>query len=216
MTITSNNSPAGPLLFDHIHSFILGYSNFHFKMHFSTLIPFLAVAATAAPLEAVEKRAACSSYTIINTRGTGELQGPSSAFRGMNADVQKAVSGGKVVNTVYPADFSQISTVGTNFIIKKIESTLATNPDECFILQGYSQGAAATTNAMPKITGKAFDAVKGVFMVGNPMHKRGLACNVDNKGGDRTKNVQGMSAMLGKGIPEEWVSKTLDVCIFVS
>jgi hypothetical protein len=47
------------------------------------------------------------------------------------------------------------------------------------------------------------------------MHKSGLACNVDNNGGTATKNVNGLSAMLG-GIPSNWVSKTLDVCIRVS
>lgn len=118
------------------------------------------------------------------------------------------------VNTVYPAGSDQNSATGTAFIVSQISSTLSTNPNECFILEGYSQGAAATTNAMPKLTGASFDAVKGVFLIGNPLHKSGLACNVDNKGGDTTKNVRGLSAGLGGGIPNEWVGKTLDVCIY--
>lgn len=60
------------------------------------------------------------------------------------------------------------------------------------------------------------DAVKGVFLVGNPLHKSGLACNVDNQGGATTRGVNGMSAALGGGIPDAWVAKTLDVCISVS
>lgn len=41
----------------------------------------LALSVSAA---AIEKRAPCTSYTIINTRGTGEAQGQSSGFRTMN------------------------------------------------------------------------------------------------------------------------------------
>ena len=82
-------------------------------------------------------------------------------------------------------------------------------------LEGYSQGAAATTNALPKLTGASFDAVKGVFLIGNPEHRAGLACNVDTNGGTTTKNVNGLSYTLGR-IPENWVSKTLDVCNYVS
>jgi hypothetical protein len=82
-------------------------------------------------------------------------------------------------------------------------------------LQGYSQGAAATTNALPQLTGAAFDAVKGVFLLGNPQHVAGLACNVDIQGGDSTRNVNGLSARAGQ-IPQNWISKTQDVCNFVS
>ncbi|CAI6289684.1 unnamed protein product [Periconia digitata] len=185
-----------------------------FTMQFTLLLPLLATAAYSAPVENLQERAACSSYTIINTRGTGEIQGESSGFRTINANVQKQVSGGKIVNTVYLAGADQNSAAATSFIINQVSSTLQTNPSECFILEGYSQGAAGTVNALPKLTGASFDAVKGVFLIGDPMHKRGLACNVDNNGGSTTKNVQGLSALLGSGIPDNWVSKTLDVCIF--
>jgi hypothetical protein len=94
-----------------------------------------------------------------------------------------------------------------------VTNTLATNPNMCFILQGYSQGAAATVNAMPKLTGASMAAVKGVFLIGNPEHRSGLACNVDANGGTTTKNVNGLSALRG-GIPADWVAKTLDVCAF--
>jgi hypothetical protein len=184
------------------------------QLQLQTIVLALAAASTA-QAGVIQREAACSSYTIINTRGTGELQGPSSGFRQMNSNIQKQVPGGKVYNTMYPADFSQVSTAGTNDIVKKIERTLSTNPQECFILEGYSQGAAATTNAMPKLTGASFDAVKGVFLIGNPEHHKGLACNVDTEGGSKTKDVNGLSSFLGR-IPDEWVSKTMDVCNFVS
>ena len=183
-------------------------------MHFQTLaIAFTTASAVQAGV--LPRQSACSSYTIINTRGTGELQGQSSGFRTMNANIQQQVPGGKVYNTVYPADFSQVSTVGTSDIVRKVESTLATNPSECFILEGYSQGAAATANALSQLTGASFDAVKGVFLIGNPEHRSGLACNVDTNGGTTTKSVNGLSSVLGH-IPENWVSKTLDVCNLVS
>ena len=101
-------------------------------------------------------------------------------------------------------------------IINQINSLLRTNPARCIILEGYSQGAAATVNAMLDITGAAFTAVKAVFLEGNPLHQSGLACNVDANGGTTTRNVRGISAGLGGGIPANWVSKTLDVCNYVS
>ncbi|KAH0344391.1 gamma tubulin, partial [Aureobasidium melanogenum] len=170
----------------------------------------LAAGAVASP---IEKRAACSKYTIISTRGTGELQGPSAGFLTMNQKTLAQVPGGTVYNTVYLAAADQNSALGTADIVNKVTSTLASNPDMCFILQGYSQGAAATVNAMPKLTGASMDAVKGVFLIGDPEHRSGLACNVDANGGTTTKNVNGLSALLG-GIPTAWVPKTMDVCAF--
>ena len=189
-------------------------------MHATTLLsilPFLALS-SAAPLDDVKRAvsATCPSYTIINTRGTGEAQGESSGFRTMNSRVRSALSGGKTYNTVYAADASQNSQAGTADIVNKITMTLRTSPKECFILEGYSQGAQATVNALSQLTGANFDAVKGVFLIGDPAHKAGLACNVDNNGGTTTRNVNGLSGRFGTGIPSNWVSKTLDVCIFVS
>ncbi|GAP92450.1 putative cutinase 1 [Rosellinia necatrix] len=183
-----------------------------------SLLSLFALSSTAAPADGIPKKraasASCPSYTIINTRGTGELQGQSAGFRTMNSQITDQLSGGKIYNTVYPAGFSQNSASGTRDIINQIAGTLETNPDECFILQGYSQGAAATVNAMPSLTGASFEAVKGVFLIGDPHHKSGLACNVDNNGGTTTKDVNGLSAALTGGIPEEWIGKTSDVCIF--
>ncbi|KAF4331725.1 cutinase 1 [Fusarium beomiforme] len=180
----------------------------------SQLIAFLAVAGCATAAPQTRAAAKCSSYTIINTRGTGEIQGPSAGFRTMNSRILSQVPGGKVYNTVYAAGFDQNSVLGTQDIIREVNSVLSSNPSECFILEGYSQGAAATVNALPQLTGKASDAVKGVFLIGDPLHKSGLACNVDNMGGSTTKNVNGLEAFGGGGIPQDWVSRTLDVCIF--
>lgn len=133
----------------------------------------------------------------------------------MNTNIMSQVSGGKEYDTVYPAGVSQDSSAGTQDIVNHIQTTLASNPNECFILEGYSQGAAATVDAMSKLTGASFTAVKGVFLIGDPEHKSGLTCNVDNMGGTTTRNVNGLESYKG-GIPSNWVSKTLDVCIYVS
>ncbi|KAF5971644.1 putative cutinase 1 [Fusarium bulbicola] len=179
----------------------------------SQFITFLALTgcAAAAPNPRATK---CTSYTIINTRGTGEIQGPSAGFRTMNSQITSQVPGGKIYNTVYPAGYDQNSAQGTQDIIREVNSVLASNPSECFILEGYSQGAAATVNALSQLTGSAGDAVKGVFLIGDPLHKSGLACNVDNNGGTTTTNVNGLEAFGGGGIPQNWISRTLDVCIF--
>jgi triacylglycerol esterase/lipase EstA (alpha/beta hydrolase family) len=125
------------------------------------------------------------------------------------------LSGGTVYNTVYAAGFSQNSAAGTTDIVNKVQSTLRSDPTHCFYLEGYSQGAAATVNALERLTGASFTAVKGVFLIGNPEHRAGLASNKDINGGTTTLNVNGLSAFAG-GIPANWVSKTLDVCNFVS
>jgi hypothetical protein len=185
----------------------------------------LLLAATAAPIaepdvhihDLIERQTAgCPRYTIINTRGTGEIQGESSGFRTMNSRIRSTKSGGSTYNTVYAAGFNQNSAAGTRDIINKITTTLRSDAGHCFILEGYSQGAAATVAALPQLTGASFDAVKGVFLIGNPVHKSGLACNVDTNGGSTTANVNGISARLAAGIPSNWVSKSLDVCNFVS
>ncbi|KAN0060193.1 hypothetical protein ACQY0O_007522 [Thecaphora frezii] len=181
-------------------------------MKFTALVS-LALFGVASASPILSPRATCSSYTIISTRGTTEAQGPSAGFISMNQQVQSKVSGGKVYNVVYPAAWDQNSSAGTADIINKITTTLQSNPSECFILQGYSQGAAATVDAMPKLTGANFDAVKGVVLIGNPKHRSGLACNVDGNGGTTTKFVNGLSAALGQ-IPDNWVGKTTDICIY--
>ncbi|CAJ0547437.1 Ff.00g041910.m01.CDS01 [Fusarium sp. VM40] len=177
------------------------------------VIPVLALAGCAAAAPQASA-AGCSSYTIINTRGTGEAQGASAGFRTMNSRVLSKASGGNVYNTVYTADFSQNSAAGTRDIVRKVNSIVASNPNECVILEGYSQGAAATVNALSQLTGSSSSAVKGVFLIGDPLHKSGLACNVDNRGGTTTKNVNGISAFGSAGIPQAWISRTLDVCIY--
>lgn len=69
---------------------------------------------------------------------------------------------------------------------------LASDPGACFVLEGYSQGAMATMNALPKLT-SAFNAIKAVMVVGYPGHTGGL-----------------QSFMAPN--TAQWTSKILDIC----
>lgn len=182
-----------------------------FKSTFAALALAAASLVQAAPLQ---ERAGCSSYVIINTRGTSEPQGPSVGFRTMNTRIRSAVSGGSEYDTLYPAGIDQNSAQGTANIVAQVKAGLARDPNTCFLLEGYSQGAAATCNALPQLTGAAFTAVKGVILIGNPEHKPNLACNVDGNGGKTTFSASGLSAAFTQGVPSNWVSKTLDICIY--
>ena len=196
--------------------------------------PALATVSSALiALACAQARLSFLAPVIIDTRGTGELQGPSAGFNSMNANIMSHVSGGTIYNTQYPADFSQQSSAGTADvgeqrmgrpllaltvalalqIIHMVTATLQSDPSTCFLLEGYSQGAAATVNALSNLKGAAFDAVKGVFLIGNPLRKPGLACNVDSQGGTSTSGRRGVESLSSSsGIPDDWVNKTRDVC----
>jgi hypothetical protein len=131
----------------------------------------------------------------------------------MNQNIMSQLPNGKIYNTVYPAAANQDSSAGTADIINHIQTTLQSSPNECFILEGYSQGAAATVNALVQLSGAANTAVKGVFLIGDPLHKAGLACNVDSNGGTTTRDLNGISEYYGSNsIPSGFVSRSLDVC----
>ncbi|TQV94263.1 cutinase-like protein [Cordyceps javanica] len=177
----------------------------------------LASTASAAAIQACvvpppPTTSSCSSYTIINARGTSEPQGESVGFLTMNKNVLAEHKGGKIYNVVYPASWDQKSAPGTKDLINQVGKILAQDASECLILEGYSQGATVVVDALPQLTGAAFDAVKGVFLIGNTRHEPGLACNVDMQGGDKTKDAAGIFYQQGNGIPQDWVSKSLDVC----
>ncbi|OAA69805.1 Cutinase [Cordyceps fumosorosea ARSEF 2679] len=174
----------------------------------------LASTATAAPVQACPAPAPeCSSYSrtreaIINARGTTEPQGESVGFKTMNKNILTTHKGGEIYNVVYGATWDQNSAPGTQDVGK----ILAKDASECIILEGYSQGATVVVDALPKLTGAAFDAVKGVFLIGDTRRQPGLACNVDMQGGDKTKDTSGILYEEGKGIPTGWIAKSLDVC----
>jgi hypothetical protein len=102
-------------------------------------------------------------------------------------------------------------------IISHVNSSVTSDPSACIILQGYSQGASATVDALINMPAANYDAIKGVFLIGNPRRKAGLPCNVDNFGYTSTANTSGALNIAGQApIPSNYYSKTLDVCIAVS
>ncbi|CEH19474.1 Cutinase [Ceraceosorus bombacis] len=161
----------------------------------------------------ISSRDGCGKYTIISTRGTGEMQGPSSGFGGMIQTTLSTVEGGEEYDTVYPADASQMGTAGTEDILRKVTSTLSECPDHMFALLGYSQGAAQTTAAVQQMPEDSdeFEAVKAIIVVGNPSRVPGLEGDVDDNG--RQSGSTGVQAMMG-GIPKYWddAGKVLDIC----
>lgn len=160
----------------------------------------------------------CKAYTIIQSRGTNETQGPSAGFVLMNGFTLANAPGGNQYFTVYPASWDQDSNNATSDIVSKIADLVKFDPAHCVILQGYSQGAAATTHALPLLSGASADAVKGVFMIGNPLHRPGLASNVDPKGGNSTTSAVGLEAKVftqATSIPDAFINRTLDVCLSV-
>ncbi|CEJ91978.1 hypothetical protein VHEMI07659 [[Torrubiella] hemipterigena] len=178
----------------------------------------LALSVSASPVPAAAdscaRPASCPSYTIINARGTTEPQGESVGFTTMNKKVLDTLGGGKIYNVVYPADWTLKAEVGTADILKFVKETLAKNPSECLILEGYSQGAMAVVGALKEFTADQSAAVKGVFVIGNPRHKPGLACNVDLHGGDSTRDAVGFLYDKKQFIPDSYVGRTMDVCNF--
>lgn len=73
-------------------------SNFHSVVMFldKSLLAIASLALVSA--FPISERASCSSYTLISTRGTTELQGPSAGFRTMISQTLAAIPGGKEVS----------------------------------------------------------------------------------------------------------------------
>ncbi|PWN45478.1 alpha/beta-hydrolase [Ceraceosorus guamensis] len=173
----------------------------------------VASAQSARQTSEISSRDGCGKYTIISTRGTGEMQGPSAGFGGMIQTTLSTVEGGEEYDTVYPADASQMGTAGTEDILRQVSSTLSECPDHMFALLGYSQGAAQTTAAVQQIPEDSdeFEAVKAIIVIGNPSRVPGLQGDVDDNG--RQSGSTGVQAMMG-GIPQYWddAGKVLDIC----
>jgi hypothetical protein len=156
----------------------------------------------------------------------------------MVANTLATVTGGQEYDVVYPASWDQDSSAATADvrvplpfrrlsiltlpvqIINQLSTRLASCPSQKFVLLGYSQGAAATVNALKKIstTSASGKAVKAVVLAGDPQHKPGKAANVDQDGGSTTDNASGISASAsGAGIPSTWdaTGKVIDICYYV-
>lgn len=124
-----------------------------------------------------------------------------------------------------------------------ITSGLSSCPSQKYALLGYSQGAvllslvfdslltlikfgervgaAATTDYLKTVstTSAAGQAIKAVFVIGNPERLPGKQSNVDQTGGQLTATAIGLEGTLANaGIPSSWDTsgKILDVCYVVN
>lgn len=83
---------------------------------------------------------------------------------------------------------------------------------------GYSQGAAAVVDALPKLPPADYKRVKAVVLFGNPLKWPGKDCIIDEKGQTSTRNTFGQKAHGRKDkyqlIYDKWEEKILDICYF--
>ncbi|PWN27185.1 alpha/beta-hydrolase [Jaminaea rosea] len=163
----------------------------------------------------------CTSYSIITTRGSLEEQGPSEPFIPLNKFITKALKPeGKEHDTVYAASWYQNSNAGTGDIIKQVSEA---EPGHCFILEGYSQGATATVNALQHLNDH-YDRILGVILFGNPCRSQGTPMLPATPQEDHkmpfwmSKDSPGilvgtlLCPTLDGVVPKNWRSKVMDIC----
>lgn len=169
---------------------------------------------------AASASATCHDYVLIDSRGTGELQGESIGFRSMIAQVMDALPNGARHDTVYPAgpDLTQITTfIGSTDIETLIQHGLTDCPSQKYALLGYSQGATVTNQVLQKFTPFSAEgqAIKAVVLVGNPYHVPNQQGNKDEKCGTSTAGANGvLNPIADFRIPASWyqTGKVLDIC----
>ena len=119
---------------------------------------------------------------------------------------------------VYPASpqFATSTIAGATAGTKYINDGIAACPNQTYAILGYSQGAAATIIGTAKFTPDtaAYDAIKGILVIGNPGHKPFQATNVDENGGLLTDGYFGSAYDGGVRFPDFWYQSTklLDIC----
>ncbi|KAK4623980.1 Carboxylesterase Culp1 [Fulvia fulva] len=164
--------------------------------------------------------AACNDYTLINARGTGELQGESIGFRTMIDQVLAAVPNGSIYNVVYPAapDITQQTTsIGSSDIARFIQTGLSSCPQQRYVLLGYSQGATVVNRALQAFppTSRQGQAISAVVQIGNPYHLPDRRGNVDDMCGTSTAGASGaLLATSDYEVPEGWygTGRVRDIC----
>lgn len=164
--------------------------------------------------------ATCKDYLLIDSRGTGELQGESIGFRGMISQVMTALPNGGRHDTLYPAapDLTQQTTfIGSTDIERLIQNGLKNCPEQKYALLGYSQGATVTNQVLQKFAPSSTEgqAIKAVVLVGNPYHVPDAQGNKDEKCGTKTAGANGiLNPIADYRIPGAWyqTGKVLDIC----
>lgn len=187
-------------------------------MHFNAASIALGVAVTAV---AATNSTVCHDYVLISIRGTYELQGPSIGFKGMINSTLLAIPGGIEYDAVYPAAANQTSYLGAEDVVAYIDSGLVSCPKQRYAILGYSQGAAATSQTLYNYTDPSsagYKAIKAVLVIGNPVHHPNATLNVDQDGGDTTRQYPGSeynpAHNTSLGIPPIYYTngELLDIC----
>lgn len=148
-----------------------------------------------------------------------EPQGPSGPFEPLNRQItQMLAPGQKEHDTLYGATWYQNSGPGTDDIINTVK---AAEPGHCFILEGYSQGATATVNALPRLNDD-YDKILGVILFGNPCRQQGTPMLPGNAMPGWAPPVLNDSPGILVGtllcptldgdVPEQWRGKVKDIC----
>ncbi|KAF3810827.1 hypothetical protein GCG54_00003004 [Colletotrichum gloeosporioides] len=122
----------------------------------------------------------CTSYMILDARGSGEPQGVSLSFQ---IAIERIIANSTEITTqsiIYPASFDQNVSVG-------VQNTK-------YLLLGYSQGATVVLEALGKLDNETTKAINAVVLVGNPYRTPGRASNVDSQGRPDNRTQSGMFA----------------------
>ncbi|KAJ5111230.1 cutinase-domain-containing protein [Penicillium argentinense] len=145
-----------------------------------------------ANITAWEKAKQCSSYKLIDARGTAEPQGVSTVFYPLIENILANISGGVSLPVEYPAGPAQNTTVGEDFVLNTINEGLYHCPGQKYALFGYSQGATLMLRVLNQLDRNALSLVKSVILVGNPYRTPGKFSSVNETGQRDHSNTVGM------------------------
>ncbi|CAI7678362.1 unnamed protein product [Penicillium discolor] len=129
-----------------------------------------------------EKAKQCSSYKLIDARGTAEPQGVSTMFYPMIEHILANITGGVSLPVEYAAGAAQNTTIGENFVLDIISEGLHHCPGQTYALFGYSQGATLMLRVLNRLDRNALSLVKSVILVGNPYRTPGKSSSVNETG----------------------------------
>lgn len=123
-------------------------------------------------------------------------------------------------DTVYPATSNLTGAfVGVADVLRYVNDGVRDCPDQKYALLGYSQGASVNNIALRNITdtdSAAYKAIVAVLVIGNPGHISGEKANVDQYGGNSTRDYNGWVLLDDNhgAIPQQYYAdqKVLDIC----
>ncbi|CAG8274760.1 unnamed protein product [Penicillium salamii] len=133
-------------------------------------------------ITAREEAIKCSSYKLVDARGTSEPQGVSMMFYPMIRNILANISDGVSLPVEYPAGPDQNTTTGELFVLDIIKESVENCPNQNYALFGYSQGASLILKVLKQLNHRALSKVKSVILVGNPYRVPGKLSSVNGTG----------------------------------